>query len=104
MRQRVWARAGRAVEFIYKNSTVPAGRATLAHRMQWPWRARLRRRVLVNLKDDATQALRGVLWNQRGRWFVLRQADLLKLGAEPTPLDGEVIVHVTNIAFYQELP
>jgi hypothetical protein len=63
----------------------------------------LLRTVIVNLKDDPSMAIRGVLWSTRGQWLVFRDPALLKSGA-PTPLDGEVIVHRTNLSFLQVLP
>ena len=71
--------------------------------MRWPWDPPLLRVVIVNLKDDGSTAIRGVLWN-RGPWFTLRQAEVLKANVPPTPIDGEVVVHRSNIAFFQVLP
>jgi hypothetical protein len=62
------------------------------------------RTVIVNLKDDPSAALQGVLWSVRGPWFTLRQAAMLKAKAEMTPLDGEIVVHRDNVAFLQVLP
>jgi len=58
----------------------------------------------VNLKDDQTTALKGVLWTSRGPWLTLKDAALLKSGSPPTPIDGEAIVHRSNVAFLQVLP
>ena len=60
--------------------------------------------MIVNVKDDPTTALRGVLWASTGAWLTLRDATLLKTNAATMPLDGEVIVHRTNVAFIQVLP
>ena len=62
------------------------------------------RTVIVNLKDDHASALRGVFWSQRGPWLTLTRAELLKAGASPTPLVGDVIVHRDNVSFLQVLP
>jgi len=59
--------------------------------------------VIVNLKDDPATAIRGVL-AERGPWFTLRRAELLKATTPPTPIDGEVVIHRSNVAFYQVLP
>jgi hypothetical protein len=62
--------------------------------------------VIVNLKDDPTTALRGVLWRSHGAWFVLRQPVALNLSA-PDPakrevaLPGEVVIHRDNVSFFQ---
>ena len=61
----------------------------------------LLRVVIVNLKDDPQTAIKGVLWASRGAWLTVRQAALLRAGEGPTPVDGEVIVHRSNIAFLQ---
>jgi hypothetical protein len=64
----------------------------------------LLRTVIVNLKDDPTAAIQGALWSQRGPWFTLRRAAMLKAGSEPTPLDGDIVVHRDNVSFIQVLP
>jgi hypothetical protein len=72
-------------------------------RLMW-WRPPcLLRVVIVNLVSDDT-AVRGVLWSSRGPWLTLRDAAVLKPQMEPTPVDGEVIVHRGNVAFVQVLP
>lgn len=63
------------------------------------WRTAVSERVLVNLKSG--QAVDGVLWTRRGRFTVLRDAQLLEPGAEPVRLDGEVVVDRGEIAFTQ---
>jgi hypothetical protein len=72
--------------------------------LSWFGPPALLRTVIVNLKDDPTVALRGVLWSWRGPWLIFRDAAALKAGANPTPLDGEVIVHRANVSFMQVLP
>jgi hypothetical protein len=57
--------------------------------------------VIVNLKDDPTTALQGVLWSAHGPWFTLRHASILKSGDAPTAADGELIIHRTHVAFFQ---
>jgi hypothetical protein len=64
----------------------------------------LRRTVLINLVSDKDTALRGVLWESRGLWFTLRDAAAVKARAAPMPLDGEVVIHRSNVAFFQILP
>jgi hypothetical protein len=61
----------------------------------------LLRRVIVNLSDDPATALQGVLWRSRGPWLVIREAAMLRAGAEPQHLDGEALVHRDNVAFIQ---
>jgi hypothetical protein len=58
-------------------------------------------RVIVNLPDKAFDA---ILWAQRGPLLVLRDAKLLQPGAEPVPLDGEVIVERSHVEFIQVTP
>jgi len=74
----------------------------------WSWWQRLRgappcvlHTVIVNLKDDPLTALHGVLFAWHRRWFVLKQASVLKAGEPPTPVDGELIVPVVNVSFLQ---
>jgi hypothetical protein len=60
--------------------------------------------VIVNLSDDPSTALQGVLWAVRGPWLTLRDAAVLKGGLPPTRTDGEVIVHRSNVSFLQVVP
>jgi hypothetical protein len=54
---------------------------------------------IVNLKNNGP-SFRGVIWQKRGPFLVLRSAELLqKDGARP--LDGEVIVRLADIEFIQ---
>lgn len=62
---------------------------------------RLRRAVLVNLRSG--RAFRGVLWERKGRWLVLRDAQVMERGVEPVSLDGEVILDRDAIEFVQVL-
>jgi len=57
--------------------------------------------VIINLKDDSTTALEGVLWSVRGPWYTLTQASLLHAGDPPMPSDGPLVVHRANIAYVQ---
>jgi hypothetical protein len=66
------------------------------------WRPPCRlRRVIVNLTYAPTEALQGVLWSYRGGWITLRDASGLTAGKHATPIDGEVIVHRSNVAYFQ---
>lgn len=64
----------------------------------------LLQRVIVNLVADRETALQGVLWSSRGAWLTLRDASLLKPGAQPVAMDGDVIVHRAQVLFLQVLP
>ena len=69
----------------------------------FPWiRTALRRSVVVNLDTD--RAFRGVLWARRGRLLVLRSAVLLEPGADPAPVDGEVVIERGRVEFIQVMP
>jgi len=75
--------------------------------VQWLWWWRppaLLREVAVQLRHDDSLAIEGVLWSARGPWLILRKAQLLKIGVGPSPLDGEVIIERSNVAFIQVLP
>jgi hypothetical protein len=63
----------------------------------------LRQSVVVNLISEPDTAIRGVLWSVRGSWFVLKNAAVLKPQLEPLAIDGDVIIHRTNVAFVQVL-
>jgi hypothetical protein len=73
--------------------------------LTWWWQPPcLVRAVIVNRKDDPTTALRGVLWSSRGSWLVLRDASVLAVNAPPRLIDGEIVIHRSNVAFLQVLP
>jgi hypothetical protein len=55
------------------------------------------------LKSDDTIALRGVLWATRGPWLTLRNVEALRVSGGTARMDGEVVVHRTNVAFLQVL-
>jgi small nuclear ribonucleoprotein (snRNP)-like protein len=59
------------------------------------------RRVIVNLVGD--RAFDGVLVRQSGPLLVLKGAVLLVPGAEPAPLDGEVVIERDRVDFIQAL-
>lgn len=60
--------------------------------------------VIVNLKHDSQEALRGALWASRGPYLVLRDASILRAHGEAQPLDGEILVPRANVSFLQVLP
>jgi hypothetical protein len=69
------------------------------------WRPPFLYRVcLVNVVSDPDLAFRGVPWQMRGAWLVLRHAALIKPTTAATPIDGEVIIHRSNVSFVQVLP
>lgn len=65
------------------------------------WRGVVRRRVVVNLHD---QAFSGLLWAHRGPLLVLRQAQILTPTAPPQDLDGEVVIELGRVEFIQIVP
>lgn len=73
--------------------------------MRFPWEhpARLRT-VIVNLKDAPDTALRGALWECRGAWITLRRVEVLTVGNAAQPIDGEVVIERSNVAFMQVMP
>lgn len=77
-------------------------------RLFWDWLCFWRppcrlRRVIVNLTYTQTEAFQGVLWSYRGGWVTLRDASALTSGQRPTPIDGDVIIHRSQIAYFQRL-
>jgi small nuclear ribonucleoprotein (snRNP)-like protein len=57
------------------------------------------RQIIVNTKTD--RAFRGVLWQRRHDYLVLRNAELLKAKDETVPMDGEVVIESSNVDFIQ---
>ena len=64
----------------------------------------LLRPVIVNLVSDPEHALKGVLWQCRGAWLVLKDATVLKAGSPALKVDGEVVIYRSNVAFIEVLP
>lgn len=65
-------------------------------------RLAVRDRVVVNLTTG--HALRGVLWSRRGRFLVLRDAELYEPGnTRPQGMDGETIVDRAQVLIVQRL-
>lgn len=67
--------------------------------LTWARRTALRRRVLVNV--DGSKAMRGILWQRRGRLVVLRDVVLIEPGAQPVDLDGDVVIDRDRIEWVQ---
>jgi len=61
----------------------------------------VKRRVVVNTRTD--RAFRGVLWQRRWGYLVLREAELVKAGGETVRMDGEVVIDRSNVDFIQVL-
>lgn len=57
------------------------------------------RACIVNLKDG--QAMKGVLWQSRGPWLTFRNCVALVEGQPTQPIDGDVVVHRSNLLFLQ---
>ena len=57
--------------------------------------------VIVNLRSGT--AFRGVVWQRRDGWLILRQAYLIQDRDQPAgrDVDGEVLVRVGDIDFIQ---
>jgi hypothetical protein len=62
------------------------------------WRGLVRQRVVVNTPQ---RAFAGILWAQRGPLLVLRDVEMHEPGAQPQPLDGEVVVERAQVEFIQ---
>jgi hypothetical protein len=61
----------------------------------------LARKVIVNCKDGT--AMKGVLWQRRADYLVLRNAELLPQRAAPIAIDGEALIFRPDISFIQVL-
>jgi len=60
-------------------------------------------RVLLNVTYNPNEALQGVLFSARGGWLTLKDVSALTPGSPPTPVDGEVVIHVSKVAYMQVL-
>jgi hypothetical protein len=65
----------------------------------WGRRLQVRRKVLVALNTG--QAITGVLWTRRAQFLVIKDAQLLEPGVEPTRMDGDVIVERDQVTYVQ---
>ena len=63
----------------------------------------LRSRVIVNLVSSDRLAVRGVWWKQHGSWLIVRDAAALPVEGPPVRMDGDVLIHRSNVAFVQVL-
>jgi hypothetical protein len=59
--------------------------------------------VVVDLESDPDAAVEGVLWSARGPWLTFKECALLKAHLT-TAIDGDVVIHRSNVAFLQVLP
>jgi len=59
------------------------------------------RRVIVNFTDAPNEALQGVLYEWRRGWITMRDVDALTTGQPPQHVDGEVVIHVDRVAYFQ---
>lgn len=67
--------------------------------MAWSYgKLAMNRRIMVNLANGS--AIDGILWDDRGRLLVLRDANLHSEGGS-APLDGDVVIERDRIAFVQ---
>lgn len=55
--------------------------------------------VIVNTVSG--KAFRGVLWQRRRGYLVLRNAEMLRGKGEAVPMDGELLIQSTNVDFIQ---
>lgn len=60
------------------------------------------RRVIVTTKTD--KSYRGLLWERKADYLVLREAEVLRERAEPLEMVGELMVYLSNIEYLQVLP
>ena len=57
------------------------------------------RRAILNLKSG--QAIDALLTDVDGEYYFLRNAQLLEDGLTPAAMDGEVLVHLSEVDFIQ---
>lgn len=58
-----------------------------------------RKKVLVSLHSG--RAVTGILWARRGRSLVLKSAEMLEPGADPVPLDGDLVLDREQVEYMQ---
>jgi hypothetical protein len=78
---------------------IAAGVAVHVFDQVWSRRLMVRRQVLVQLRSG--RAVTGVLWQRRGRSVVLKSAQVLEPGSEPTVMDGDVVVDRDQVEYVQ---
>lgn len=61
----------------------------------------LLRRVIVNFKHTDSEAIEGIVWQQRGAWFILHDCTAIKAGQKPEKLPDDVHIPRANIAYLQ---
>jgi hypothetical protein len=64
----------------------------------------LLQRVLVNLAYTPDEALQGVLFASRGGWITLKSVSAIRAGVPTAPIEGDVVIHLSKVAFFQVLP
>lgn len=67
--------------------------------MQWFNRYPECREVIVHLKTD--KSIKGVLWQRRRGYLVLRNAVLLRPRGESVAMDGDAVIAADNVEFLQ---
>jgi hypothetical protein len=53
---------------------------------------------------DDDMAIQGVLWRSRGAWLVIREASVKEGRLPKEKVQGEIVIHRSNVAFIQVLP
>ena len=62
-------------------------------------RTLVRKKVVVNLHGD--RAFVGILWAKRGPLLILRNAVMHEPGAEPSVVDGQIVIERDQVEFIQ---
>ena len=55
--------------------------------------------VIVNCKSG--ESFRGVLWEDGRRYLRLRQVRMIAQDSQPVPVDGELLIPISNLSFLQ---
>ena len=58
---------------------------------------------IVNLRGDPLVSFRGVIWQRRAGFIILKNAQMFRARHEPVAMDGEVLVFEKDIEFIQLL-
>lgn len=59
------------------------------------------RKAIINLKTNSS--IRGVIWERKAGYLILRNAEILVSPSEGTAVDGEVLIPEGDIHFIQLL-
>lgn len=63
-----------------------------------------RQQILVTLLHDDKHAIRGVLFARHGGFLILKMAAIVEADGGITRIDGDVVIELAHVGFFQILP